>query len=98
MGSGVRTGVASKECAKQGLKCHGVQKMRMLACQRVHGGVREIGEGWGLEIEEGREGFAKTLFYLYLLLYICMFGNLLMKRSISRFHTHSINYRFKYKL
>ena len=88
MGSGVRTGVASKECAKQGLKCHGVQKMRMLACQRVHGGgMREIGEGWGLEIEEGGRGLPKHCFYLYLLLYICMFGNLLMKRSISRFHT-----------
>ena len=68
MGSGVRTGVASKECAKQGLKCHGVQKMRMLACQRVHGGVREIREGWGLEIEEGGV-FAKTLLYIYIYIY-----------------------------
>lgn len=71
MGSGVRTGVASKECAKQGLKCHGVQKMRMLACQRVHGGVREIGEGWGLEIKEEGGGFAKTLFsFIFIIIYL----------------------------
>ena len=70
MGSGVRTGVASKECAKQGLKCHGVQKMRMLACQRVHGGVREIGEGWGLEIEEGGGGVCQNIVFIYIYYYI----------------------------
>ena len=70
MGSGVRTGVASKECAKQGLKCHGVQKMRMLACQRVHGRVWEIGEGWGLEIKEGR-GFCQNIVFIYI--YYCIF-------------------------
>ena len=37
--------------------------------------------------EGGGGGLPKHCFYLYLLLYICMFGNLLMKRSISRFHT-----------
>ena len=70
MGSGVRTGVASKECAKQGLKCHGVQKMRMLACQRVHGRVREIGEGWGLEIEEGGGIFCQNIVFIYIYYYI----------------------------
>ena len=74
MGSGVRTGVASKECAKQGLKCHGVQKMRMLACQRVHGGVREIGEGWGLEIEEGG-GVCQNTVFIYIYYYVWKFVN-----------------------
>ena len=69
--SGVRTGVASKEYAKQGSKRHGVQRMRMLACQRVYGRMRQIW-GWGkLEKEEGGCFLTRNIFYYYLLL--CMY-------------------------
>ena len=49
MGSGVRTGVASKECAKTGVEVPWSTEDEDVSVPK--GTWR--GEGWGLEIEEG---------------------------------------------
>ena len=69
MGSGVRTGVASKECAKTGVEVPWSTEDEDVSVTK--GTWR--GEGWGLEIEEGGGVCQNTVFiYIYYYVFVCL--------------------------